>query len=177
MITIHDVEQGSEEWHDLHDGIWSGSTVLQLLKGKVLPTWNRWRGNKFTKRGKLLEKLALTEFSRETGLKVHIIGWVTNSIYPNAGYSPDGFAGKVLLEVKCLNGEYHEALVRGEIPTKIMAQIQFGMVITGLREAKLIAYNPDAEVQLAIHDIPYDKKIANNIRRKLRADMKNRKPI
>ena len=48
------------------------------------------------------------------------------------------------------------------------------MIVTGLRKARLLAINPENEEQLVVIEIGYDKLIGNNIRNKLRQDMKKR---
>lgn len=170
MITIHDVEQGSPAWHKLHDGLWTGSTAIKLLQDRPLPKWGTFAGNKYTRRGKLLEPIAIREFEVAVDAPggVQLIGFMTNSRFPNAGYSPDGIFGDRLLEVKCLNGERHEALMRGEIPLEYEVQIRFGMVICELKKAKLLAFNPEYSPQLTIIDIPYNPVVARNIRHKLK---------
>lgn len=170
MITIHEVEQNTPEWDELHKGRWTGSTAIKLLQGKQLPKWGGFEGNKYTKRGKVLEHIALREYARETDIEPLTAGFVTNSEYINAGCSPDGLTGDTLLEVKCLNGERHEKLIKGDIPIEYLAQIHFGMVICDLKKAQLLAFNPEYEQQLTIIDIPYDPEIADNIRTKLDAD-------
>ena len=172
MIIIHDVEQGSPEWHALRKDLWTGSKAIRLLQGKPLPREYDFKGNIHTRRGQALEGVAIAEYERQTGRKVLRPGFVTNTVYPNAGYSPDGIQGKVLLEVKALNGERHEKLAAGSIPLEYLVQIYFGMIITGLRKAKLLAFNPEYEHQLTIMFVHYDKAIGNNIRNRLRLDMK-----
>lgn len=175
MITWHGVKQGSDEWHKLRAPLWTGSRAIKLLQGKPLPNDSSDYASAAMKRGTALEPVAIMEYEREVRRKVLRPGFGTNSVYPNAGYSPDGIDGKILLEVKCANGDRHEALVAGNIPLEYLAQINLGMIVTGLRKAKLIAFNPEYSQQLTIIDIPYDKAIGSNIRKKLRADMKNRR--
>lgn len=174
MITYHKVKQGTPEWLKLREDLWTGSKAIRLLQGKSMPRDDNWGGNAATKRGSLLEAIAIQEYERETKHFVSRPGFVTNSVYPNAGYSPDGIDKRTLLEVKCFNGERHKALVRGDIPLEVLVQIYFGMIITGLRKAKLLAFNPEEKQQLVIIDIKYDKAIGSNIRKKLRVDMKKR---
>lgn len=172
-IIIHDVEQGSLEWHELRKGKYTGSTAMRLLQGKPLPPYSEFQGNKHTKRGHILEQLAIREYERETGESVLRPGFITNSAYPKAGYSPDGIVGDTLLEVKCLNGERHEKLASGEIseiPLEYLCQIYFGMVICELPNAKLLAYNPEYQDSLTILDIVYTEKILKNIKNKLTVD-------
>lgn len=174
MIITHPVIQGSQMWFALRKNRWTGSKAINLLQGKPMPRDYDFAGNIHTRRGQALEPLAIGEYERLVGHRVLRPGFVTNSVYPNAGYSPDGIDQKILLEVKAFNGQRHEDLVAGRIPLEVLVQIYFGMIITGLRKARLLAFNPEYEQQLTVIDITYDKIIGNNIRRKLKLDVKNR---
>lgn len=174
MIIWHDVEQGSETWKLLRKDLWTGSKAIRLLQGKTLPVEADWQGNNATRRGQALEVAAIREYERKFHVKVQRPGFVTNTVYPNAGYSPDGIDGKWLLEAKALNGVRHEDLIAGQIPLQYLVQIYFGMIITGKRKARLLAFNPEYEQQLTIIEVKYDKLVGNNIRRLLRLDMKKR---
>jgi predicted phage-related endonuclease len=169
-----DIPQGSPAWKYLRKGLWTGSIAIRLLQGKSLPPDNDWDGNDYTRRGHALEVAAIREYEREYRTKVLRPDFVTNSVYTNAGYSPDGIDGPWLLECKALNGVRHEDLATGKIPLEYQVQIYFGMIITGKRKARLLAFNPEYEQQLTVIEVKYDKAIGNNIRKKLRADMKNR---
>jgi len=175
MIVFHDVKQKTPEWHALRKDLWTGSKAINLLQGKPMPRDYEFAGNIHTRRGEALELICVAEYERSKRRKIQRPGFVTNTTYPNAGYSPDGIDRRVLLEIKAFNGERHDALVRGDIPLSVLVQIYFGMIITGLRKAKLLAFNPECEEQLTVIDITYDKVIGANIRKKLRLDMKNRR--
>lgn len=174
MIIYHDIEQGSPGWKSLRENLWTGSKAIRLLQGKDLPREYDFNGNKYTRRGHALETVAIMEYERKYKRKVFRPGFVTNTVYPNAGYSPDGIDGRWLLECKALNGVNHEDLVADKIPLQYLTQIYFGMIITGRRKARLLAFNPEYEQQLTIIEITYYRPIGDNIRRKLRLDMKNR---
>lgn len=177
MIKWHDTGgQGTPEWFKLRENLWTGSKAIRLLQGKGLPVESNWKGNDYTRRGHALEVPAIREYEREYRRKVQRPDFVTNTIYPNAGYSPDGIDGGWLLEIKALNGERHEDLIADKIPLIYMVQVYFGMIITGKRKARILAFNPEYEKQLTVIDVSYDKLIGDNIRKKLRLDMKNRKP-
>lgn len=189
MITWHNVEQGSEEWHALRKPLWTGSRAIRLLQGKALVEDTDWRGNDATRRGHMLEFAAIREYERKYNTKVQRPGFVTNSVYPNAGYSPDGIDRLWLLETKAFVGKNYEKLIisgtdakdldkviASRIPLQIKSQIFFGMIVTGLRRARLLAINPDMQEQLIVIEIGYDRLIGDNIRKKLRLDMKNRQP-
>lgn len=190
MITWHDVEQGSPEWKKLRASLWTGSKAIRLLRGKTLMPESDWEGNNYTRRGHALEVAAIREYERKYNVRVRRPGFVTNSAYPNAGYSPDGIDRGWLLEAKSLNGVKHDDLIKDKkpirniediiasrIPLEYRVQLFFGMVITGKRKARLLAFNPEIvdEEQLTVIEVGYDKIIGNNIRQKLRQDMKNRR--
>lgn len=170
MIIVHDVEQGSPEWFAKREGLWTGSTSIRLLQGKMYVPSGEWGGNIYTRRGQMLEMIAIREYERQVGHKVQRPGFVTNTLYPTGGYSPDAIDGNILIENKSLNGVKHEDLVAGKIPLQYLCQVYFGMVITGCKHAKLLAFNPEYPDQLVIIDIKYNSKIGGNIRRKLKED-------
>lgn len=177
MIIWHDVEQGSPEWHKLRAPLWTGSKAIRLLQGKSFKEDQEWGGNNATRRGHMLETVCIREYERKYRRKVKRPGFVTNTTYSNAGYSPDAIDGGWLLEAKALNGVRHEDLASGKIPLQFLVQVYFGMIITGKRKARLLAFNPEYKDQLTVIEITYDKLIGNNIRSKLRLDMKNRRSI
>lgn len=177
MIIWHDVVQGTPKWKLLRKGLWTGTTAIRLLQGKPLLEESDFSGNRATKRGHALESVAIAEYERRVGHKVQRPGFVTNTVYPNAGYSPDAIDRRVLIEVKAFNGQRHEDLAAGKIPLAVSVQILFGMIITGLRRARLLAFNPEYSEQLTIIEIDYYKVIGDNIRKKLKLDIKNRRLI
>jgi len=176
MIIWHDVIQGTEAWLAIRKRLWTGSVSIRLLQGKPMPREYDFKGNDATKRGTLLEIASIREYERKYRRAVARPGFITNSIYPNAGYSPDGIDGAWLLESKSFNGARHDDLASGNIPLEVRVQILFGMIITGKRKARLLAYNPEVvgAPELTVIEITYEKLIGNNIRAKLRADLKKR---
>lgn len=174
MIIYHDTGgQGTPKWFALRKDLWTGSTAIRLLQGKMfLPGSDEWGGNIYTRRGQVLEAIAIREYERKVGRKVKRPDFVTNTVYSTGGYSPDAIDGRTLIENKSLNGVKHEDLIAGKIPLIYLCQVFFGMIITGCRKAKLLAFNPEYPDQLVIIDIKYEVKIGNNIRSKLRADAK-----
>lgn len=171
MITWHDVEQGTDKWKLLRRALWTGSVSIRLLQGKSLPRESDWDGFKDAAlRGHALEHAMISEYERKYQSKILRPGFITNSVYPNAGYSPDGIDGAWLLEMKSFYVDPEK------IPLTILCQVLFGMIITGKRKARLLTIDPDVidREQLTVIEISYEKKIGNNIRAKLRADLKKR---
>lgn len=175
IIYRTDIEQGTPKWFAAKEGLWSGSVAIKLLQGKNLPPTSTWGGNSATRRGHMLEVVAIREYERKYRRKVFRPGGVQNTVYTNAWYSPDGIDGSWLLECKSFNGSRHENIASGKIPLEVLCQIYFGMIISGKRKARLLVFNPEYVEQLTVIEIKYDKVIGNNIRQCLRKDMKNRR--
>jgi len=158
-ITILEVVQNTEEWNRLHDDLATGSNAdILLTRGldEVLKQdFGGFRGNYFTQRGHILEAEALEIYEAIHKVVLPQVGFVLNSKYPNGGCSPDGLDGEWLLEVKSFGEKKHLSIrTVKDIPFKIMAQLQFNMMISGLKKARLILYNPDvADDKLAYHEI------------------------
>ncbi len=156
MVTVHEVDQGSEAWLKLRDKLYTGADAYKLLEhnskikivdgqimGYGVNTSSGFRGNFYTKRGHILEDQAIELYQRIKGIEVPRPGFITNSLYPGCGYSPDGYPEILNLEVKAFEPKKHLALVHGDIPLKILAQIYFGLVISDKKVAELIPYNPN----------------------------------
>lgn len=159
MITIHKVEQGSEEWLKLKEPLYTGTCAEKLLSfhGRMkivngvtspyaLNEITGFSGNFHTKRGHLLEDQAIELYKKINQCEVMVspeAGFVTNSKFPNCGYSPDGLRADRTLECKAFNKEKHMKMFNGDIPLKVLAQCYFGMLICGKKICDLIIYNPD----------------------------------
>lgn len=184
MITIHQVEQGSDAWLELRRDLYTGNNADKLLSfseskkiidgvvsSYALNEITGFRGNFYTKRGHLLEDEAIEIYEAITKTAVDRPGFVTNDRFPTCGYSPDGLAPAPLIEIKCFTEEKHMKLIDGNIPLKILAQIHFGMLITERPFAHLIPYNPKLDDKMAfkIITIKTNRKIQNNFKRILQA--------
>jgi YqaJ-like viral recombinase domain len=146
MITVHKVKQGSKEWHELRKGRLTASNAAVLLARGINAAVNNGKDSGsgyWAERGKTLEKQAIEIYEAVKGVKVLHAGFVTNTDYPDCGYSPDGFKPR-LIEVKCFAEEKHLKCLE-EIPTTVYAQAQFGMMIAESDECDVVFYNPDIE--------------------------------
>src|ERR1035437_680116 len=178
MIRYYNFEQRSPIWYTYRKDKWTGSTAIDLLKGKLAPSeGDPTYDNKHMLRGPVLENLAIEAYEKKLGKlgEVRHYGFITNSKYKHAGYSPDGILGNTLLEVKCLGIENHDNLY-GTIPANYMAQIQFGLLISELDRALLIGYNPDSTRELLMIPVHPDPAIQANLIAKLKATEPKRKP-
>lgn len=152
--TEEEIPQGSELWHEIRNGLITGTTAYDLLTGLSIDDClskkesDTFSGNYYTKRGHILEDEAKEIYS-ELYKKVTNYGFVINDKYPNAGYSPDGVVCEndtptYLIEVKCLTPERHLSVYQS-LDAHYYAQIQLGLLIAELPYCDLILYNPDIE--------------------------------
>lgn len=149
-ITILEIEQNSEQWlkerEDLVTGSISDVLLTRGLDEALKQNSKHFNGNYYTERGHILEIETIEVYEAVHNVKVERPGMVKNSKYPNAACSPDGIDKPYLLEVKCFALKKHMSILTAkDIPFKIMSQLQFNMMICGLKIAKLVMYNPDCE--------------------------------
>lgn len=165
MITYYDdLEQGTEEWKALRLNFLTGTDAYHLLRGKDVEdileaklVGNNFKGTRATRRGHRLEPEAVELLEAIKDVTVHHTGFITNSKYPNAGYSPDGLIGKDgIVECKAFAKDRH--LSNSERPdTTIIAQVQWGMFVSGRKWAYLVFYNPDLDPEEAIFIIKIER--------------------
>lgn len=171
MVIIHNVLQGSPAWHALRAGKYTGSNAWKLLRYGAIDYALAQEGsapsNYWSERGHLLEPECIELYQAINKTKVARPGFVTNTLYPMAGYSPDGIAGNILIECKAFKAEKHLSVHRGDIPFEVQAQIQFGFLICELKEAHLVIYNPELEPKLAFKIIVIRRNpaVQNNFKR------------
>lgn len=175
-IHFHDnIEQGTEEWLELRKNKVTGSMALPFLKTKnpkyyEFPKDYGFTGNKYTRRGHRLEPEAIELYEQIRGVKVKHTGFVTNDLYPGAGYSPDGYLDDRTIEVKSFMPKHHLAAIkRPDLST--LAQCYFGQLVLEKDKTDLLYYCPRAEVaiedQLVIKDIKKNQKVIDNIKNRL----------
>lgn len=181
MIQVHDIEQGTEEWHELRAGKYTGSNAHKLLKYGARPhsltEQGDFNGNFWTKRGHLLEDEAIELYQQikgEVGIRMpsgRKAGFVTNDRFPMCGYSPDDLYPDYTIEVKAFDEPKHLELWHGEIPLEVLAQLHFGMAICEKNLAKLLIYCPrikDPKLAFKIIEVRAKRAIHSNFKRILR---------
>lgn len=177
MIQIHQTDQGSESWLELRRGLYTGSNAHKLLKhGAIDYSLNEgagtFKGNFHTRRGHILEDEAIELYQKIKNIDVLRPGFVTNTKYPKAGYSPDGLTDSLVIEVKCFAEKKHMQLYNGDIPLEVLAQVYFGMLICEKPAAHLVIYNPSLDPdkytvkeQFKIIEIKNRRAVMQNFRR------------
>jgi hypothetical protein len=171
MIKVHEVEQGTDEWLELRSGKYTGSNAHKLLKFGAkeysLTETGKFRGNYWTKRGHLLEAEAIDLYEQIKKVSVERCGFVTNDLFPDCGYSPDGLTEDRTIEVKSFDEKKHLEMFNGNIPFEVLAQCHFGMLICDKKLCDLIIYNPNLDPKRAfkIITIKSKRQIKNNFKR------------
>lgn len=179
-IRILEIEQNTDEWFAKRKDRVTGSIADVLLDSGIEVALRKndssgnWKGNYYTQRGHDLEPKALRIYEAVYETIVERPGFIENDDFPNAGCSPDGTDKEWLLEVKCFAEKRHVTIrKKSDIPYKIMSQLQFNMMISGLKKSRLIMYNPEMKDLLeafCVIEVTANEKIQANMARKLRGE-------
>lgn len=163
-LTYHNIEQGTEEWMEIRCGRLGGTAAAALLVngrnrlgiGAGLQTLiyknaaalivgdeGENHTNEWMVRGSELEADARMRYEQETFCEVEQVGYISNGDY--LGYSPDGMVeNDGLIEIKCPSAaEFVRFADTLEIDPAHMAQMQWGMWLTGRKWCDYIMYHPD----------------------------------
>jgi len=165
MIRYYfDIEQGTDEWHQLRCGVVTASQVKTLLTGKTLKVANNdtvrqmafdiaaQRETQHVEdhyqnyqmiRGHLEETLARDVYS-ENFYPVQECGFITNDNHDMLiGYSPDGLVGKDgLIEIKSRIQKFQvRTILEDEVPSEYMLQIQTGLYVSERKWCDFVSYS------------------------------------
>lgn len=170
-VSIHNVDQGSDEWLKLRSNRATGSVAMGILtKGINYAIASNKRSylhphanNLWAERGHFGESIAKTWLSGSANNQFEILecGFITDDNYPHYGYSPDGILISVpnlsiysaLIEFKTFSPKKHIHCCKSidNVPIEVIAQVQFGLFLTKLPLAYLIFCNPDAPDNSSSH--------------------------
>lgn len=154
-MKIHNIEQGSPEWHELRKGKLTashgqeisanGAGLITYVKKIILAHFIEEKAltGHDIERGNTLEPIAREKYCFENNVEVEEVGFIEYT--SRSGYSPDGLVGKDgLIEIKARNDKLHfDLLVTDKIDTKTVWQMQMGMLVTGRKWCDFISYNPN----------------------------------
>lgn len=182
-VVIHNVEQGSEEWHALRNQypLTASKAYAIGIGGKGLETlvWEKMTeryssgeaerySNDHMERGIELEPQARSLYELETGNNVETVGFVTNeSISKVGGASPDGLIGSDgLFENKCpSDANFFRMLVEGmSVDTQYAWQCQMQMLFTERKWCDLCLYNPNFKQSFLITRLKIDSEMQKALR-------------
>lgn len=177
MITLHNIEQRSDEWFAIRtENPFTASNAQAIATaGKGLETlaWealtSRYRlGNPETytnahlERGIALESEARAFYEAFTYTTVEEIGFVTNSKYKMAGASPDGLVEDGLVEIKCFDDvKFFKLYAQSkhgnfDVESQYQWQMQMQMLITERDWCDYVIYNENFEQPIIIQRIGKD---------------------
>ncbi|HHS83674.1 MAG TPA: hypothetical protein ENK38_01955 [Gammaproteobacteria bacterium] len=191
-MIIHDIEQGTPEWHKLRAGLPTGSEFSRIITGTgktsdSLPDYafdlalelftgrpldDAFSGNQHTKRGHNLEPAARASYEFVYDCEITQVGFVTDDAI-TCGVSPDGFIGKDgLFEAKCLSDKEHIKLLmyhkkNGKAPAKYLPQCQGQMHVCERDYCDLYFYHPEFRC-LRIRQEP-DKALVQALKKQILA--------
>jgi len=175
-VIIHDVTQGSPEWHKIRAGKPTSSNFGSLVSGlgevssglaeyahilaveKYLdgPIDDGFQGNKFTDRGLELEAESRADYEMTYQLHVEEVGFITDDLM-RWGSSTDGLVGKDgVVEFKNLIATKFAKLLiywrkHNKIPPQYIPQIQGELFVTGRTWCDWVAYHPQFEPIVVRH--------------------------
>lgn len=195
------IEQGTQEWLELREGKITCSNAKTLLyrgkracldankraAGRLRPN-----GNAYAERGHVVEneaKLKFNDLIAERGLRILDCTFVTNSDFPDAGYSPDGLIVDmndddpcefIPLEVKAYNdyverngkqvyvGKHTKAVDDFKnVPMDAFYQMQMEMLIVDAPMVFLLLANPDcddASKRVKLWEVKRDEMVIGRLR-------------
>lgn len=158
-MIIHQIEQGSKEWHNLRASRFTATDAQAILangaglktaaykKTAYLFTADVPEGfiSPAMEYGKEKEPFARACYAEYIGLPVTQVGFceMDGEMGGYAGCSPDGLVGdEGLCEIKCKETHNHlRTVVTGKIDTEHELQMQFQMLVTGRKWCDYVCYN------------------------------------
>lgn len=162
-LKIYDVEQGSDEWHDVRRGLVTASLVGKLITPKsIKPADNDYsrdvtrviaaeRITGFTEpsfisadmwRGIDDEPRARAKYAEHYAPVTEVGFMVEEMCGVRIGYSPDGLVGDDgLIEIKSRRSKAQLAtILSGTVPLENMAQLMCGLLVSGRDWIDYVSY-------------------------------------
>lgn len=170
-MIIHDVEQGSPEWHKLRLGKLTGYDFYYLMgdsetrnkiilqkASEIIAKSLEETTAKFSQdiiRGRELEDEAVLTYEMTRGIITKKIGFVESD--NNTGCSPDRLVGDDgLLEIKCPNRVGYLSHYLNKPKKEYFVQMQYDMMITERKWCDYVAYNRAFELFVERYNADYD---------------------
>lgn len=200
------IEQGTQEWLNLRKGKVTCSNAMRLLASGVNACLDENKraaerispnGNSYAERGHVIEaesKEAFNRYIAPMNLRIMDCTFVTNSDYPNAGYSPDGLCCElndddpcafIPLECKAYNdyverngktvfvGKHLKAVESlDNVPLSARMQCQMEMMIMEADHVILMLSNPDCDDKskaVKLWTIDRDEEVIARLQEKLKS--------
>lgn len=156
MTKLHDIKQGSIEWHELRDKSITATDIAvitgvsdykspYMLWAEKLGIRDKEPENEAMRRGKDLEPEALAKYCELTGKTMHP-AVALHSNYPWAMASLDAISQDHLsiCEIKCMGKKNHQEAMNGDVQTIYNYQMQWQMFVTDTQECDYFVYSPES---------------------------------
>jgi putative phage-type endonuclease len=122
------------------------------------------------------EPLARAAYEAHKDVLVDEVGLITHPYIQMAGASPDGVVGDDgVLEIKCPNTATHfDTLLKGEMPSKYIPQVQWQMACTSRKWCDFVSFDPRVDEGLKLfvtrieRDSEYIKMLEDEVMKFLR---------
>ena len=172
MKKYNEIEQGTEDWHQIRKGKITGTTLkgimgtpkarktaLYEILAERLTVGVDMEYENAMERGLRLESDAVAMFELEKDKKVELTGFCEDDTNPMIANSPDGLIGETeAIEVKCLGGTNHIKMwLENVIPEEYFWQVvQYFIVNEKLEKLYFVGYNPDIPIH-SLHIIEVER--------------------
>lgn len=161
-IYRFDIEQGTDEWHEIKLGMFSATCAPDLLMDKKNKGYINlidriveeritgskcesmsFSGNFATERGNQYEPIARDDYELRELSVVKAVGVVIMDDWTLC--SPDGLIGEDKLhQIKCPFFKTHKGYLKTKkIPTNYYKQMQFELMVTGRKQNIFTSYHPN----------------------------------
>lgn len=158
-MIVHNLEQGSFEWHELRLGKVTGTSLKDVVGANNLSVIDEMIAemetgysddsgfiNDAMQRGIDLEPFAVKDYIEKTGIEMIKHGFLQSSEMLLLGYSPDGLTDdkKGGLEVKCPSTKKHVQYIRqNQLPNDYKWQIICAFIVNpNLEWMDFVSYDP-----------------------------------
>ena len=197
MITRYDIEQRTEEWHEIKHakigGTRSGTQEKTLLPEIIAELTEPFAGGDegFTssamQRGVDLEPIAREALEAELFIQFKECGWLQSDVNDLLGISPDGISEDetIMCEIKCPSAKKHmEQVLSKEILPDYVDQLIHAFVVNDkLEKHYFVSFRPentkkplwyreltlDSEVNVGTLARPVMAKISDEVKKRLEA--------
>ncbi len=191
-MIIHKCEQGSESWHEIKLGRFTGTRIKNLMSAKSTASYQNViaevaaeiitheKEDNYTnddmQRGIDLEPEAAMYYSIYEDCELEEVGFCEpeESDYSDyTGVSPDRLVNDDgLLEIKCPKAKTHFNYIRnGKLPTEYKWQVQHQLFITGKKWCDFMSYYPELKpfIIRVLPDLEMHSKIVDELRLAIKA--------